>query len=221
MKKFRKKIGILFSGGLDSAALIGFLLRRGFDVFPIYVRSGLRWESVEIQWARKFLRSARSARLHPLEFATLNLERAYQDNWSHTGSTPARNSDDHEVFLPGRNLLLTTKAVLALSSRNISDLALATLKGNPFPDAKPAYFRMLEQVYTAGFGKRIRIWTPFLRLGKADIIRRSAGFPLHLSLSCINPERGYHCGECNKCAERQRGYEVAGTKDTTRYVNAK
>jgi len=215
-----RRIGVLYSGGLDSAALVGFYLRRGFRVFPVYVRSGLRWEEDEIRRARGFLRRVSSPSLMPITFARLNLEHAYGNNWSHTGKTPRRNSDDRDVFLPGRNLLLTTKALLALSRCRVSTLALATLKGNPFPDAKPRYFRRLETIYSAGFRRRIRIRTPFLKWTKGDVIRESKGFPLHLSLSCISPKRGGHCGECNKCAERQRAFSEAEVRDLTIYARS-
>lgn len=221
MTKSKPKIGVLYSGGLDSAALIGMYVRRGFQIFPVYVQSGLRWEQGEIRRAQNFLRHIDSRNVKPLTFAHLNLEHAYRNNWSQAGRTPRRYSDDRQVFLPGRNLLLTTQALLALSSEGIFELALATLKGNPFSDASSAYFRKLEEVFSEGFGRRVRIHTPFLNRGKADVIRSAKGFPIHLSLSCINPQRNLHCGNCNKCAERQRAFRRAGVTDETRYAKAR
>ena len=38
---------VLVSGGLDSAVLAHAMARRYARVFPLYVRTGLRWEAVE------------------------------------------------------------------------------------------------------------------------------------------------------------------------------
>jgi 7-cyano-7-deazaguanine synthase len=213
-----RSVGVLCSGGLDSAALVAHFLERRVDVWPVYVRSGLPWESKEIAGAERFLKQVTAPRLKPLAFVTLNLEQAYDSNWSRTGRTPDADSPDSDVFLPARNLLLTTKCLLLLSSVGVYDLAIATLKGNPFPDARPAYFRMLEKVLGAGFRRSVRIHAPFLRRTKAQIIRALGRYPLHLSMSCISPKGDLHCGTCNKCAERRRAFQEAGVKDRTIYA---
>lgn len=216
-----KRIGVLFSGGLDSAALVGHYLDMGCDVWPVYVRSELPWESMEIGWGQKFLREAANPMLQTLGFATLNLEQAYEGNWSRTGHTPDAQSNDADVFLPARNLLLITKSMLMLSAQGIEDVAIATLNGNPFADATPAYFRLLEKVLAMGFGRPVRIHVPFLKRTKSDLIRAYRKYPLHLSTSCIDPLGSSHCGRCNKCAERKRAFRKAGVKDLTVYADAR
>jgi 7-cyano-7-deazaguanine synthase len=147
----------------------------------------------------------------------LNLEQAYESNWSRTGLTPAADSEDSDVFLPARNLLLTTKSMLVLSPEGVFDMALAVLRGNPFPDARLPYFRLLEKVLRGGFKHPVRIHTPFRNMTKAQVIRSVSDYPLHLTLSCISPRNGGHCGQCNKCAERKRAFQEAGVRDRTRY----
>jgi 7-cyano-7-deazaguanine synthase len=46
------------------------------------------------------------------------------------------------------------------------------------------------------------------------------GLPLELTFSCLRPVGGLHCGRCNKCAERRRGFAEAGLPDPTQYANA-
>jgi 7-cyano-7-deazaguanine synthase len=46
---------------------------------------------------------------------------------------------------------------------------------------------------------------------------RGKELPLHLTFSCINPTQGVHCGTCNKCAERRKGFRDAGLADDTAY----
>lgn len=71
---------------------------------------------------------------------------------------------------------------------------------------------------TLGLDWPITIDRPFKRLNKPDVIRRGAQLPLNLTFSCIRPMNGIHCGDCNKCAERQSGFRDAGVPDLTAYA---
>jgi 7-cyano-7-deazaguanine synthase len=217
LKRPAKSIGVLFSGGLDSAALMGWFLDRGYDVHPIYITCGLRWERTELKWAKRFVASTKQFHGRELVKVPLLLESAYANNWSQRGETPGSKSPDTAVYLPARNLLLLIKALLHLHNQNVSTLALATLKGNPFPDARASYFKALEKILGQSFSKRIKILTPFRRMNKSDVIRENQKWPLHLSFSCISPKGIYHCGKCNKCAERRKAFREAGVTDRTVY----
>ena len=48
-------IGVLASGGLDSAILVAHLLDQGERVQPFYVDSGLFWQPTELAALRRFL----------------------------------------------------------------------------------------------------------------------------------------------------------------------
>ena len=205
-----KRCAVLFSGGLDSAVLVAWLLKSGYEVWPVYVQFGLAWEKAEKKWAARYLSAVATPRLRPLSVTALSLESAYEHNWSTTGRVPGRWSSDRAVFLPARNLLLVTQALLSLYSRGVRLLALGTLRGNPFPDAQPRYFRRLEQVLSASFGSKVALVVPLRRMRKSDLLRRARNLPLHLTFSCISPKGLRHCGRCNKCAERRRAFREAG-----------
>jgi 7-cyano-7-deazaguanine synthase len=214
-----KKIGVLYSGGVDSCALIGQLLKQGNEITPVYIQCGLPWEKAEKWWAKKFLKALGSRKIKPLLTVRLLLEGAYSRNWSLTGRTPNARSTDDKVFLPARNLLLIIKALLALSSKNVWRLALATLKGNPFPDATPEFFVAFEKLLKQSFRHGIKIDVPFRNSTKTIILRKNRDLPLQLSFSCINPINNRHCGHCNKCAERKKAFRTAGIVDKTAYQN--
>jgi 7-cyano-7-deazaguanine synthase len=215
----RKKMGVLFSGGLDSAALINYYLKKNHDVIPIYIRAGLPWESNELFWTRRFLRALHTKRVAPLLAIKLYLGDAYRHNWSQTGKVPGAKSKDQAVFLPARNLTLLSRALLFLPPMNIYDIALATLDGNPFPDGRASYFKLLSRVFSLSIRKPFRIHSPFRSMKKSDVIRAGKELPLHLTFSCINPRNKVHCGRCNKCAERKRAFKQAGVEDKTFYRN--
>jgi 7-cyano-7-deazaguanine synthase len=211
---------VLASGGLDSAVLLARLLRAGGRVWPVYLRCGLAWEAAELYWLRRFLRAVRSPALLPLSLLDVPVRGAYGAHWSITGrGVPGARSADAAVELPGRNGLLLTHAALAAARRGVTRLAVGTLRGNPFRDASPRFFRTMAAGLTQALGRPIRIAAPLRRLTKRQLIRSSASLPLALTFSCLNPSGVRPCGACNKCAERRRAFRDAGVTDPTRYAS--
>jgi 7-cyano-7-deazaguanine synthase len=213
-----KKIGVLFSGGLDSAALVHHYLVRGYEIHPVFVEADLPWEKVERYWTHRFFNAWKSPHIKPVLSVKLYLGDAYRKNWSHTGKIPGARSNDQAVFLPARNLMLLSRAMLFLAPLNVTELALGTLDGNPFSDARPSYFKLLNKVFSLSMGKPFHIHSPFRQQKKKDIIAAHRHLPLHLTFSCINPKGKIHCGQCNKCAERKKAFKEAGVEDRTVYA---
>jgi 7-cyano-7-deazaguanine synthase len=213
------RVGVLVSGGLDSSVLLAELARRYNQVWPIYIRQGLRWESAEIYWLRRFLRQIHARSLRPLQVFSLPMGDLYGSHWS-TGKrkVPGAQSRDTAVYLPGRNMILSVKAAVFCSLHKIPELALGSLDGNPFADAAPKFFKRWGQALSTGLRHPLRLVAPYRHLSKAEVIRRGRAWPLELTFSCIAPRGRRHCGRCNKCAERRRAFRQAGIKDPTRYA---
>ena len=100
----------------------------------------------------------------------------------------------------------------------IGEIAMAPLQSNPFPDARPEFFRAFERAVKLGMELPLRVLTPFEGLEKSDVIRKGRALPLQLTLSCANPRGSLHCGACTKCAERVQGFRAAQVPDPTRYA---
>jgi 7-cyano-7-deazaguanine synthase len=124
------------------------------------------------------------------------------------------------VFLPGRNILLLGLAAVWCSVHRVSRIAIGSLGGNPFPDATPRFFESYATLLSEGLGHPIAIEAPYRGLHKEDLIRRHAHLPLGLTLTCMAPKGGAHCGACNKCHERQTAFHKAGVPDPTVYAEA-
>jgi 7-cyano-7-deazaguanine synthase len=216
-----RAVAVLASGGIDSAILCVDLLGQFHRVYPLYVRFGLRWEDVEVMGLSRFLDAAARSGLMPLHVLEEPVTDVYgSGHWSTGGAdVPGAETDDTAVFLPGRNLLLAVKAAVWCQLRSIEALALGCLRANPFPDSTPEFFKNLETVINQALSSRLQLLRPFERLGKDEVLRRGAGLPLHHTVSCLRPTGGQHCGACNKCAERRRGFRAAGLSDLTRYAS--
>jgi 7-cyano-7-deazaguanine synthase len=212
-------LAILVSGGLDSAILLGESLRAGRIVQPLYVRNGLLWEAVEQDYLQRFLDVLKGPKLRSLHILDLPVGDVYPPHWSLTGrNVPDADSPDEAVFLPGRNVLLLAKAILWSHLHGVPAVALAPLTSNPFPDATPEFFRDYESIVNRAVGGSVRVLRPYAGLTKREVMRRGAGLPLDLTFSCINPADKLHCGRCNKCAERRRGFADAQMPDPTKYA---
>ena len=217
---------VLVSGGLDSAVLLHRMLAgplRGSPpagrLLPLYLRCGFIWEAAELHWVRRFLKAGQSTRLLPLQVIDVPLRSAYGEHWSMTGRrVPGSASADEAVYLPGRNVLLLTHAAIVCAERGISTIALGILRGNPFGDASPRFFRQLTRCLTSALDHPIRVLTPLARSAKAQLVRSASDVPLGLTFSCLRPRGRLHCGRCNKCAERRRAFRAAGIVDPTRYA---
>jgi 7-cyano-7-deazaguanine synthase len=215
------RVAVLVSGGLDSAILLGECARRQSAVWPLYVRTGLAWEAVELAHLRRFLEAVACPALRPLHLLELPVGDLYGAHWSLTGrGVPDEHSPDEAVFLPGRNVLLLTKALLWCHLRGVPALALGLLRSNPFPDATPEFFAAFQGAVNRAVGGRVQVLCPFAGLTKQAVLQRGRGLPLGLTFSCIRPVAGRHCGRCNKCAERRRAFADAGLADPTPYTEA-
>lgn len=217
----RSSAAVLVSGGLDSAVLTVKLLGHHARVFPLYIRCGLAWEEIELAAARAFLTAVAASGLERLTVLDEPIGDVYGSHWSTGGAdVPGAESPDEAVYLPGRNLLLTVKASVWCRLRQVDALALGSLGSNPFPDSTPEFFESLQSVLSRAMSGGPRLICPFDHLHKQDVVLQGKNLPLHLTFSCIRPIDGLHCGRCNKCAERQKGFRDAEVPDLTRYAAA-
>jgi 7-cyano-7-deazaguanine synthase len=209
---------VLVSGGLDSAILLAESLPLYARVCPLYVRTGLSWEEVELKYLRRFLQEIQSANLQPLVILHFPVTDLYRDHWSLTGQdVPDAASPDDAVFLPGRNVILLAKALLWCHLNGVPRVALGHLGSNPFPDATPNFFDGYQRIVNQALGGQVLIERPYAHLSKIEVLHRGRVLPLHWTFSCIQPQQGRHCGRCNKCAERRRAFLDAGLPDDTVY----
>ncbi len=213
------RIAILASGGLDSSVMLAASAQNKRSVYPVYVRAGLSWEPSELATLRRFLRALRMDNIEPLTVLKLPMGDISGDHWSMTGrNVPGYDAALASNYIPGRNLSLLAKTAIFCARARIGEVAMAPLESNPFPDARPEFFRAFARAVDLGVGIKLKISTPFAGMTKADVVRRGAGLPLELTVSCARPKGTVHCGACTKCAERVEAFVMAGADDPTVYA---
>jgi 7-cyano-7-deazaguanine synthase len=232
----------MLSGGLDSAVLAAQEAQT-YVVHPVYVAGGLAWEEGEQLIIRQLLAgppfNAAPHRVQPLARLEFSMRDVYPaTHWALTGTPPAYDTPDEDVYLHGRNIALLSKAAVYAASRKISRIVVAPLAGNPFPDATPEFFSALNTAFSLGLAAPIVVDAPFAGLHKEDVVKIGArlGVPFELTLSCMNPpnalsaqpppsprplalQSALHCGECSKCRERHDAFVASGIPDPTSYAS--
>ncbi|MGE3406913.1 MAG: 7-cyano-7-deazaguanine synthase [Pirellulales bacterium] len=212
-------IGLLLSGGLDSSILLGQLLDQGRVVQPFYVRCGMVWQDEELRSTRSFISALACPALTELVEFDMPIADLYGEHWSFTGrGTPDATTPDEAVYLPGRNALLLVKPMVWCQSHGIGELALAPLASNPFGDATEGFFDALQTAMNHDARQPVRIVRPFAALHKREVMLLGRNLPLEQTFSCIRPRGGLHCGQCNKCAERQAAFASVAWPDPTEYA---
>lgn len=134
------------------------------------------------------------------------------------------------TYVPARNTIFLSVALGWAEAAGARDLFIGVnaLDYSGYPDCRPEFvaaFEAMANVATkAGVeGDRFHVRTPLLHMSKAGIAAEAArlGIDAALSWSCYDPSPdGRHCGLCDSCRLRSKGFAEAGLPDPTRYAVA-
>ena len=130
--------------------------------------------------------------------------------------------------MPARNTVFLSLALAWAEASGARDIYIGVnaLDYSGYPDCRPEFiegFEKLAELATkAGVeGEPFHIRAPLQFMTKADIVREGArlGLDMGLSWSCYDPAPGgLHCGLCDSCRLRSKGFEEAGIPDPTKYA---
>jgi len=134
------------------------------------------------------------------------------------------------TYVPARNTIFLSLALGWAEAMGARDLYIGVnaLDYSGYPDCRPEFitaFEGLAEIATkAGVeGAPFKIHAPLQHMTKADIVREAArlGLDAGISWSCYDPAPGgVHCGLCDSCRLRAKGFEEAGLPDPTVYAVA-
>jgi 7-cyano-7-deazaguanine synthase len=216
----------LLSGGLDSATCLAYARREGFACYALSFDYGQR-HRVELEAASR-VAAAMGVERHLVMQIGLDAfggSALTADIDVPKGRAAAEMGHGIPVtYVPARNTIFLSFALAWAEVLESSDIFIGVnaLDYSGYPDCRPEYIEAFEQMANlatkAGVeGRtRLRIHTPLLRLGKADIVRlaRDLGLDFSLTHSCYDPDAaGRPCGQCDACLLRRKGFEEAGIAD--------
>jgi 7-cyano-7-deazaguanine synthase len=215
----------LLSGGLDSMVAAALARERGFSVVALTIDYNQR-HRVELDAARAI--AERLADRHivlPLDL------RAFGGS-ALTSDIPVPKGGVSEgipvTYVPARNTIFLSLALGLAEANGARDIFIGVnaLDYSGYPDCRPEFveeFARLANLATkAGVeGDRFNIHAPLQNMTKADIAREAdrLGLDVAMSHSCYDPlPDGTHCGHCDACRLRSKGFADAGVPDPTSYA---
>jgi len=216
---------VLLSGGLDSMVCAGIARERGFSVVALTVDYNQR-HRVELEAAQSI--AARLAGRHivlPLDLRAFGGSALTGDiAVPKDGVAPGIPV----TYVPARNTIFLSLALGLAEASGARDIFIGVnaLDYSGYPDCRPEFiagFERLANVATkAGVeGDRFTIHAPLQQMSKAEIAREAQrlGLDPAISHSCYDPlPDGRHCGRCDACRLRAKGFAEAGLADPTEYA---
>ena len=132
------------------------------------------------------------------------------------------------TYVPARNTILLSLCLGWAEAAGARDLFIGinALDYSGYPDCRPefvaAFERMANLATKAGIeGDPFSVRAPLIGLTKAEIVAEAARLRLDAGMtwSCYDPTPDLrHCGRCDSCRLRARGFAQAGVADPTDYA---
>jgi 7-cyano-7-deazaguanine synthase len=217
---------VLLSGGLDSMVCAALARERGFGILALTVDYHQR-HRVELEAARRIAREMKAVRhiVLPLDLTGFG------------GSALTAEIDVPKggveqgipvTYVPARNTIFLSLALGCAEAAGAHDMFIGVnaLDYSGYPDCRPAFVEQFEKLANlatkAGVeGDAFTIHAPLQNMTKAQIAREAdrLGLDAGISWSCYDPAPGgLHCGLCDACRLRSKGFGEAGLADPTRYA---
>lgn len=219
---------VLLSGGMDSFVAGGLAREAGLRLFALTIDYNQR-HRVELDAARRVAEVLGVERhiILPLDLTAFGGSALTSDMAVPKSGVAAEGVP--VTYVPARNtifLSLTLGFAEVVGAQDIF-IGVNALDYSGYPDCRPEFiaaFQTMAGLATkAGVeGAPVRINTPLQYMTKADIAREAArlGLDAGISWSCYDPSPdGRHCGFCDSCRLRSKGFAEAGIADPTIYVN--
>jgi 7-cyano-7-deazaguanine synthase len=217
---------VLVSGGLDSMVSAARAREDGFRLFALSIDYNQR-HRLELAAARRIAAHLGAERhvVLPLDLTAFGGSALTDDiDVPKTGVEPGIPV----TYVPARNTIFLSLALGWAEAVGARDLYIGVnaLDYSGYPDCRPEFiaaFEGLAELATkAGVeGAPFRIRAPLQHMTKADIAAEAARLRLDagMSWSCYDPAPGgVHCGLCDSCRLRAKGFVEAGLPDPTVYA---
>ncbi|MGF1549412.1 MAG: 7-cyano-7-deazaguanine synthase QueC [Sphingomonadaceae bacterium] len=217
---------VLLSGGLDSMGAGGLARERGHRLLALTVDYRQR-HRIELAAAEKIARALGAERhvVLPLDLARFGGSALTDDIAVPKGGV---GEDIPVTYVPARNTIFLSLALGWAEAAGARDIFIGAnaLDYSGYPDCRPGFIAAFETLARSATkagdeGADFKVHAPLMAMTKADIAREAErlGLDAGLSWSCYDPTAdARHCGRCDACRLRARGFVEAGLADPTRYA---
>ena len=217
---------LLLSGGLDSMVTGGLAREAGYRLFALTIDYNQR-HRIELDAAARVATELEVERhiVLPLDLSQFGGSALTADI-----DVPKDGVGDEIpiTYVPARNTIFLSLCLGWDEVVNARDIFIVVnaLDYSGYPDCRPdfidSFAAMANLATKAGIeGDRFTMQTPLIDMSKADIAAeaRRLGLDAEMSWSCYDPTPdGLHCGLCDSCRLRTKGFAEAGLVDPTEYA---
>ena len=224
-----RKAIVLVSGGLDSFVTAAMARERGFAVLALTIDYNQR-HRIELEAAVR-VAAAVGAERHVVLAVDLSAFGGSALTADIEVPKTGPGAAIPATYVPARNTIFLSLALgwaEAIGARDLF-LGINALDYSGYPDCRPDFvtaFKALAALATkAGVeGERFAVHAPLIAMTKADIALEAVrlGLDAGISWSCYDPAPApdgvRHCGRCEACRLRARGFVEVGLPDPTVYA---
>lgn len=220
----RRRIVLIYSGGLDSTVLLYSLLAEGHEVYALSIDYGQRHKR-ELNSARTICRAV-GVTHQVADLSGLNPLLAGSSLTSKSVAVPEGHYAEEtmkQTIVPNRNMILLSIAGGWALSQKCEAVAYAAHGGDHaiYPDCRHEFTEAMDKALRLADWETLYLLNPFVTRTKADLVRLGSelGVPFEQTWSCYKGGRA-HCGRCGTCVERREAFYLAGVKDPTTYASS-
>ncbi len=222
---------VLLSGGLDSTTAAAIARAQGYSLLALTIDYNQRHRR-ELEAAAQVARTLGIVRqvVLPVDLRAFGGSALTDGIAVPKGRTDdAMAADIPVTYVPARNTVFLSLALAWAEAAQAQAIFIGVnaLDYSGYPDCRPdfitAFETMARLATKAGVGGdwSLRVETPLIAMSKAQIVQAGTdlGVDFAQTWSCYDPTpAGLHCGQCDSCLLRRRGFQEAGVPDPTVYA---
>jgi len=214
---------ILVSGGMDSLVTAA-LASEEYQLAFLHLNYGQRTENRELKAFNDIADyyNINERMIVNIDYLARIGGSSLTDKSIEVSKADLKNTKIPTSYVPFRNANILSIAVSWAEVIGAKKIFIGAVEedSSGYPDCRKVFYDAFNKVIQLGTkpDTDIKIETPIIHMKKHDIIKSGAllNAPFKLSWSCYQSE-DKACGECDSCALRLKGFQLAGLVDPIEY----
>lgn len=215
---------LILSGGMDSATLLYYLLRRGDAVKTLSINYGQRHVR-ELEAAAAI--AAEAGVEHRIaDLRAINPLLGSNSLSSRQIDVPHGHYAEESMKLtvvPNRNMILLSVALAWAISLKYDAVAYGAHSGDHaiYPDCRPEFADAMAEAARLCDWHEVKLLRPLVHLDKGEIAKlgHDLGVPFEKTWTCYEGGE-VHCGKCGACRERLEAFSSQGLVDPVPFAES-
>ncbi|SHJ56949.1 preQ(0) biosynthesis protein QueC [Clostridium amylolyticum] len=199
---YNNKVVLLFSGGIDSTVLLFYLIRKKYDIFPLYINYGQTSYEGEIAAIEKIIEGLINNKLMIINIQDVSKIGCGSLVGEYPNDVTSREDWYKDEFFPNRNLILLSLAAAYAYKINATNIAIGVV-GDSYSDTSKEFLDEMKKTLEISLGK-YNIIAPYANMDRKKVIEDAIRYnvPIELTFSC-NSVGNRHCMLCTSCLDRE------------------